>query len=281
MMRIALSASETDVRTCYRHPRREAPLSCTRCGNPICLEDAIDAPVGYLCPDCAAQPKRVQRAHRAVARAENPVVTTGMIAVMVIVYVVGGVLRQTSGIGLVQEGGLFGPAVAAGDWYRIVTSGFLHGGLIHIGFNCYLLYLLGQMLERGLGTSRFVPLFLGGLFGGGIGALLLSYGNLTIGASGAVFGLMGAAMVGYRRRGINPMQTQIGSLVMLNLVFTFLIPNISIGGHLGGLAGGALVGYAVFYLDGDRAKQGVIAAWGLAAILAVVSVVVGITGPPW
>lgn len=283
-----MSTSETDVRTCYRHPRREAPLSCTRCGNPICLEDAIDAPVGYLCPDCAEQPKRVQQAHRAAARAEDPLVSKVFIGIMVALWLAEPVLRSTANFSLLQEGGLFGPAVAAGDWYRIITSGFLHSpisqgirGLMHIGFNGYLLFLLGQMLERDLGPSRYLPLFLGGLFGGGIGALVLSYTSLTIGASGAVFGLMGAAMVGYKRRGINPLQTQVGSLVLLNLVFTFAIPNISIGGHIGGLAGGALVGLAIFYLDGARAKLGLAVGWAVAFALGVLALVVGIAGPPF
>jgi membrane associated rhomboid family serine protease len=138
--------------------------------------------------------------------------------------------------------GLFEPSLSVnGEWYRLVTSGFLHFGIIHIGFNMYLLYMLGQMLEPSLGRIRFLAVYMAGLLGGSAGAILLSdVGTVSGGASGAVFGLLGLAFVGYYMQGINPLNTSIGSLLMLNLFITFLFPRISIGGHLGGVAAGGL-----------------------------------------
>lgn len=132
-----------------------------------------------------------------------------------------------------------------GEWWRLVTGGFLHFGVFHIAMNMLLLFQLGQLLETGIGRTRFALLYAASLFGGSLGALLLSPNALTGGASGAVFGLMAAASVGLRQRGINPFQTGIGATLVLNLLITFAIPGVSIGGHLGGAVVGALVGYAM------------------------------------
>lgn len=269
---MAAGSSQTQV-SCYRHPDRPAPLSCTRCGRPICVDDAVDAPVGYLCPECAQQPRRVQQASRRVASAGSANATKFLLGVIVVVYV-----AQLAMPDLWQRGALFGPAVAAGQWYRLVTSGFLHAQdlILHVLFNGYLLYQLGRMVEPGVGTSRFTALFLAGLFGGSGGALLLDWGAATIGASGAVFGLMGAAMVLLRHRGINPWRTGIGMLVLINLVFTFMAPGVSLGGHVGGLAGGAL---AAFALTGAGPRGGGPAAWAVTAVLAVAALLAGLLGP--
>ena len=131
------------------------------------------------------------------------------------------------------------------DYWRLVSSGFLHSGPIHILFNMYLLWLLGNLLEPTLGSGRFTALYITALLWGAFGALVLSGPfDQTVGASGAVFGLMGAAAVEQRARGINPFQTDIGVLIVLNLILSFVISNVSIGGHIGGLAGGILVGIA-------------------------------------
>ncbi len=258
-------------RVCYRHPDRHAPLSCTRCGRPICLDDAIDAPVGFLCPDDAETPRRQQQAARSMARLERPPTTYGVVGLIIAIY-----LGQRIGLVSVRDFALFGPAVAAGEWWRVLTSGFLHANLLHIGFNGYLAFQLGRMLEAPMGSSRLLAVYLAGLFGGSAGALLLSYNALTIGASGAVFGLMGAALVGLRRAGVNPWTSQIGSLVILNLVFTFVIPNVSVGGHIGGLAAGAAAGWVVFRVPrGDGAANLV---WIVTGVVAVLSVAVGVIG---
>lgn len=274
-------SSQTQI-SCYRHPDRPAPISCTRCGRPICIEDAIDAPVGYLCPECAEQPTHVQRAQRRVAGAQSAQATTTLLGIIAVVYV-GQLLMPDLifrgglvGRGFVQSLGVIG--VAEGEWWRVITSGFLHSQslVIHVLFNGYLLYQLGKMLEPGVGTSRFLALFSGGLFGGSAGALLLSWSGLTIGASGAVFGLMGAAMVLLRRRGINPWRTSIGTLVIINLVFTFMASGVSIGGHVGGILGGALVALP---LTGGIDSADTVKAWALVGGLAALSVFVGVAGP--
>ena len=266
---------QSSTATCYRHPNREAPLSCTRCGRPICLDDAIDAPVGYLCPECAQQPARVRRVARRTGRAAGTNVTIALLVIMGIVFLV----EQSAGNAFISRFALWGPGVRAGQWWRIITGAFLHANLLHIGFNGYLLYLLGQMMEPGLGSSRFGAVFAAGLLGGSLGALLMSWGAATIGASGAVFGLMGAAMVGERRAGINPWKSSIGILVIINLVFTFVVSGISIGGHIGGLVAGALAGVPIFHLHGRQRTLGTVLAWALAAALGVGAILAGTLGP--
>jgi membrane associated rhomboid family serine protease len=177
----------------------------------------------------------------------GPIATQVLIAVNLTVFVLtifaGGRLTRGGGDAF-ADFGLFGPAIAeGGEWYRVITGGFLHNGLIHVGFNMYLLYVLGNMLERGIGTLRFSTLYLTSLIGGSFGALLVSPRALTVGASGAVFGLMGATFVIIRQRGGDPFAGGLGMLIGINLIITFAVSSISIGGHIGGLLTGALVGY--------------------------------------
>lgn len=152
-----------------------------------------------------------------------------------------------------------GPA----DLVRLMTAGFIHFGLIHLGFNMYLLNQLGALLEPSLGRIRFAIVYIVSLLGGSAGALLLQPSGLHGGASGAVFGLMGFAAIGYWRQGVNPMRTPIGSLLMLNLFITFVVPGISVGGHLGGAALGAASGF----IATERSLRGQ-AEWLLFAVLA-------------
>ena len=173
------------------------------------------------------------------------------VAVFVLSISGGGGLASRGGNQLAGDYALIGFAVDAGEWYRLVTAGFLHYGLIHVGFNMLILYQLGQLLEPAFGPVRYALVYVTALLGGSFGALLLSPEALTAGASGAVFGLMGAAAVAMQRRGINVLQTGIGSLLLLNLVITFVIPGISIGGHVGGLAAGAAAGAILLASDGQ------------------------------
>jgi membrane associated rhomboid family serine protease len=247
--------------TCYRHADRETGRRCTRCGKPACSECLVQASVGSHCVDCAKASRPDLRTRARFWSARQPAfVTTAIIAVNIAVFLYVTVRDPSSLSGRLTIGqaqlGLSPDALGAGggfrlsdgsiyvsnggDWYRLVTSGFVHYGLIHIGFNMYLLYMLGQMLEPSLGRVRFGMVYVAGLLGGSAGSLLLDGGGLAGGASGAVFGLMALAFVGYYLHGTNPLQTSIGTLLMLNLVITFFFPNISIGGHLGGAAAGAL-----------------------------------------
>ncbi len=136
---------------------------------------------------------------------------------------------------------------ATGEWYRLVTSGFLHFGIFHLAMNMFLLYQLGQLIEPAIGRVRFALVYAASLLGGSAGVLVLQGDSLGLhgGASGAVFGLMGAAAVGLHRRGVNIFQTGIGLTLLLNLVITFTIPGISIGGHIGGIVAGVLCGIVV------------------------------------
>ncbi len=133
------------------------------------------------------------------------------------------------------------------EWYRLVTSGFVHFGFLHLAFNMFALYQLGQMVERAIPHVQFALLYFASLLGGSLGALLVEGDrpSLTAGASGAVFGLLGAAAVGLHRRGVNIFNTGIGTALMLNLVITFSISGISIGGHLGGLVAGGICGFVM------------------------------------
>jgi membrane associated rhomboid family serine protease len=129
-----------------------------------------------------------------------------------------------------------------GEWYRLVTSGFMHFGLLHIALNMYFLFVLGRMLEPAMGRVQYLLLYFASLLGGSLGVIVLGGVGITAGASGAVFGLLAAATVGLWRRGINPFTTGIGATLIMNLVITFAIPGISIGGHVGGAIAGAICG---------------------------------------
>jgi membrane associated rhomboid family serine protease len=161
---------------------------------------------------------------------------------------------NSPGASLIVHYGLFGPSVAGGQWYRLLTSGFLHEGLWHIGGNMLLLFFLGRILEPGIGTPRFVALYTASLLAGSFGALLLSPGSLSYGASGAVFGVLGATFVVARGRGVDALASSVGVLILLNLAFSFGVPGISVGAHLGGLAAG--VACALLIVAGERGMLG-------------------------
>jgi membrane associated rhomboid family serine protease len=158
--------------------------------------------------------------------------------------------------------------VASGDWYRIVSAGFLHFGLLHIGFNMLLLWQLGNLIETGLGRVRFALLYFAALIGGSSGVVLASPNNITGGASGAVFGLMAAAAIGMQQRGINALQTPVGATLILNLLITFALPGVSIGGHIGGAITGAAVGYVMLHPRWQRTMPWISIAAPLVAIVA-------------
>src|SRR3954453_735407 len=255
---------------CYRHTNRETGVSCSNCGRPICPDCMTPTQVGMRCPECARQTTKVRNLRTTYDR---PVVTIALIAINVLIY-----LGSSTNGRILADFGLYGPAVANGELYRLVTSGFLHGGLLHVGFNMYILWFLGNLLEPALGPVRFAALYFASLLAGSFGALLFSPNALTVGASGAVFGLMGAAFVMQRARGIDPMAGGIGPLILINLVIGFLPGlNISIGGHIGGLIGGGLAGFAMERMQqrrrGVALPVAVCVAIGAAAVAASYAVV--------
>lgn len=207
--------------------------------------------MGSHCLECAkaAKPDTATRARLWNAR-QPALVTISLITVNVAVFVYMVIADPAAlGASLTQahvDLALFGPALEQGEWYRLITSGFVHYGIIHLAFNMYLLYVLGQMLEPAIGRIRFLLVYFAGLVGGSAGAVMMSPNSLTAGASGAVFGLLGLVFVGYYLNGINPLTTSVGTLLMLNLMITFLWSGrISVGGHLGGAIAGALCAFAV------------------------------------
>jgi membrane associated rhomboid family serine protease len=276
---------EVDHPTCYRHPDRPALLRCSRCERPVCADDAIEAPVGYQCRECASGGQRVRHLGELIPDAT---VTKGLVGVIAVLFFASSAMPE-----LTNQFALRPVLVGFGEWWLLITSGFLHANLMHVAFNGYLLWMLGQMLEPNLGHARFGALYAAGLAGGSLGVVLLSWlwavtplaelpvigqiitshpGTPTIGASGAVFGLMGAAVIGLRNRGVNPWRTDIGTLVLLNLAITFFIPNISVGGHIGGLLAGMAVGKLVF-VGWEHAKRAALLATGGALAMLVVAVV--------
>lgn len=264
--------------TCYRHPNRETAVACSSCGRPICPDCMTPTPVGMRCPECAGQRTRVVRNPTGVPGAGAFPATAALIAINVVVYLVE--IASGSG-GLNNPGGrviadfaLFGPAVAEGELYRLLSAGFLHASLLHIGFNMLLLFLLGRLLEPALGTPRFLLLYFTSLLAGSFGALLLDPNSFTLGASGAVFGLFGAGFLLARERGMDSLAAQLGFLILINLLLSFGPRHISLGGHVGGLVGGLLC--AVLIIAGERGRLGrnhrvaEMVAMGALAALAVV-----------
>ena len=215
-------------------------------------------PVGMRCPECARQRTKVRRGGAAFGFAGEPRATYALIVLNVAAFVAqlagGGGADLGGGGTVIRDFGLFGPDVADGEWYRIITSGFLHDGLLHIGFNMVALYFIGSLLEQAIGTVRFVAVYFVSLLAGSFGVLVLDPNTLTIGASGAVFGIFAVAFLIARERGLEQIATQLGLLLLINLALTFGNARISIGGHLGGLVGGALC--AVLIIAGERGMLG-------------------------
>jgi membrane associated rhomboid family serine protease len=184
--------------------------------------------------------------------------TRALIAINVVVFLASGSFSLTGATRgtIVTNGALSAQSIAVGhEYWRLVTAGFLHENLLHIGFNMYLLYVLGQLLEPALGSTKLVAIYAVALLFGSCGSMIgIPADSTTIGASGAVFGLMGAAVVEMRSRGINPMDSGIPGLIVINLIFSVTFSGISIGGHIGGLIGGALAALALGLGDRRRSR---------------------------
>lgn len=265
---------------CYRHPDRETGLSCSECERPICTECATFAAVGIRCPDHSGKPQGVAKVTSGVRRASSEgtgaVVTKAIIALNVLVFLalVGtGDLSGRSGR-VFEDGSLvivspfgFREGLAFGEWWRLLTATFLHAGPIHLAFNMFALWIFGGALEQVFGRGRYLLLYLVSGLAGSAGAILLDPGAITVGASGAVFGIFGAVFVLERQQVI----AGAGALgiILINLALTFAIPGISIGGHLGGLAGGALGTLALSRFGRTHAIYGRPGVVGMAALAGV------------
>lgn len=240
----------SDLLPCYRHPDRTGGVRCQRCERPICPACMNTASVGFHCPDCAGSKSGRQKVYtgRAAFGAANSVVLTpALIAVNVGVFLMtltgGGRAGEISGT-MLRDYALYGPSIRYDDeWYRIITAGFLHSGLLHLAFNMWALWAIGNMLEPALGRLRFGILYLGGLIAGSLGALVLDPDRLAVGASGAIFALFAAVFIAQRAAGVDPWRSGIALTIGINLLITLAIPFISKGGHIGGLVGGAILAW--------------------------------------
>lgn len=239
----------TAVPVCYRHPDRETYVSCQRCGRPICPDDMRPASVGFQCPECVREGAASVRQPRTVLGGRlsrrDGVVTMAIVALCVLVYVaeladpgLDSRLFLLGGQAVPGGGGL---GVAGGEWWRLVTAGFLHGGIFHLAVNMLSLWWLGRPLETALGRVRFAGLYLFGLLAGSAAAYLLTPAYApVVGASGAIFALLGALLVLARQMGIDP-RSLVGVLVV-NAAISVLAQGISWQAHAGGFVAGVVVG---------------------------------------
>ena len=265
---------------CAFHPDRPTGLQCTRCGRWACPECLTPASVGFHCRACIAESRADYRPARTVAGSrlgQRPLMTMVLIGVNLVVFVLCAVqarsVMEPDRSPVFEQGALAPDLVAAGQWWRLVTSGFLHLNLIHIATNMISLYVLGLPMERLLGRGRFLVVYLLSLVGGSVAVLLFSSGTgLTAGASGAIFGLMGALLVTFRRLRLDP--RQLVGLLAINLVISFTIPGISWQGHLGGLLVGAAAGAIMVYPPARSRRQWQVGgSLGLLAVLIAIAVV--------
>ena len=266
--------SDDNVLRCYRHPDRETGVSCSECGRGICPDCMTFGPVGIRCPDHAGKargPAKVVQSVQRRSAARPGIVTTTLIAINVGIYLLqlaGGAPISADGGRIWQEGVLYGPAVANGDWYRLLSAAFLHYGPIHLAMNMLAIWWIGRPLEAYLGPVRYLGVYVVSGLAGSAGALLFNPTGLTVGASGAVFGILGAAIV-LERQHTYVLGGSAITLLVVNLAFTFAVPGISIGGHLGGLAGGALCILALSRFGKGNAAYSRIDIVSIASIVAV------------
>lgn len=255
---------ETGYQTCYRHPDQQAGVICQRCDRPICPQCMHQASVGFHCPECTK--KGAQKVYQgAGSLRQRPIVTEILMGANVLVFLIGAVVVASGGYlnGNVTSFHLdwastaythgnpfvgYSGGVGGGEWYRLVTSGFVHFGIWHLAVNMYSLWILGRAAEQYAGRLRFGMIYAASLLAGSFGSLVVEPQALSAGASGAIFGLMGAMFLAFRAQGIPLTRSPLFSVLILNLVITFAIPGISIGAHVGGLIGGAIAGWAFFDL---------------------------------
>ncbi|MGH3687233.1 MAG: rhomboid family intramembrane serine protease [Pseudonocardiaceae bacterium] len=246
---------------CVRHPGRPTGARCNRCDRPACPACLREASVGYQCVDCVgSQPRTwaVPWAQPATTSVVVPTLIVINVAIFLVTVLQAGSLSDNTGAELFQQWALRPAAVAQGAWWQLLTAGFLHIGPLHLAVNMYALWVIGRDLEKVLGRARFVAVYLVSLLGGSLVVYLVSllggplavllhaeWARQTAGASGAVFGLMGGLVVVLMRLhlSLRPALT----IILLNVIISFALPNISILGHLGGLAFGTAITAVMVY----------------------------------
>ncbi|MDQ3867197.1 MAG: rhomboid family intramembrane serine protease [Actinomycetota bacterium] len=270
-----MATEQAQQMVCYRHPGTETAVTCSSCGRPICTDCMVFAAVGIKCPECAGQPtgvrKAATRARASAGQGTGGIVTRAIIAANVAVFLLQVSQGDLQGIRseAFEKGALYGPLVADGEWWRLLTAGFLHVGPIHLLFNMLMLWWFGSALEGMLGRARFLAIYLVSILAGSAGALLLSPDTATVGASAGVFGILGAGLM-LERRGIMVFGGGALMVVLLNISLSFVITRISLGGHLGGLAGGMLAILALTQFGRAHAAYGRVGVVGVAGLVAIV-----------
>ena len=239
-------AGQDEQLYCYGHPKTPTKLRCSRCERPICGRCAIPASVGQHCPECVAEARRRAPKVRTQLAATAPAVMT--ILVINVVMYIGQILIPGGPFtpGLTDRLVLDPTAVTNGEWYRLLTAMVLHGGIIHIGFNSYVLFVFGPNVERAFGSARFVAMYVvAGLMGSAL-SFAVPPAQRSLGASGAIFGIVGVLLVYlYNRRKSQFVRDSMRSLLTfigINLAIGFILPYIDNFGHIGGLLGGILLG---------------------------------------
>jgi membrane associated rhomboid family serine protease len=236
---------------CYRHRTKASGVRCQRCEQFICAECMHQASVGVHCPECTSNNKQTVYT-RATLPANRGLVTQVLIGLNIAVFLLQLVLWDatisTAGTAA-EELAVNGPRIdALGQWWRIITGGFGHFGIIHLGMNMYSLYILGPIIERRLGSVSFSLAYVAALVGGSLGALVLDVLSFTMGASGAIFGLLGLLVMMFRSQGISIAQSGLGPVLLLNL-FISLSGFVSLGGHGGGFIVGLILGALHFSIN--------------------------------
>jgi len=256
--------------TCFHHHDREAGRHCTRCGRPACAECLHQVAVGSQCWECikAARPPTRERVRRSLA-ARPFVATQALIAANVVVFLYTNGLNDGFGNTRLYHYAQTAFYVDHGQSWRLLTAGFIHFGIAHIAFNMLALYIIGMVLEPAIGPWRFAAIYFASLLAGSLGAMLANPFVYSGGASGAVFGIGAAATVIMTRRGVRFWDTGFGPLLLINLVFDYFIPNVSIGDHVGGMIGGALIGLVM--VQAGRSRVGTAMGYLVAVVVAVIS----------
>jgi membrane associated rhomboid family serine protease len=236
--------------------------------------------VGMRCPECSRERTKVRTARNL---SSDPIATYTVIAVNVAVFLVQGSTGSGLGNGgggtVFDKGALYGPAIAhQHEYWRLITSGFLHAGFAHLLFNMIFIYFMGPALEQAIGRVNFFLVYLASLLGGAFGALLFQPNVLTVGASGAAFGILGALIVVARARRIPIWQSGLGIVLVINIVFSISFAGISIGGHLGGLLAGLVAGWLIVEL-GERRRLQTVAMMGCVLVaLASAAAAIAVAG---
>lgn len=279
---------------CYRHPDRPTGLSCSRCGRPACPECLRSAAVGQHCVDClrddgvqrgSANPGRRSWSFRAISSSRTPYATYALIAINLIVFglcVAEAGVTDPSNAALFAHGDLVKGIVGDGEYWRLLTAGFLHFTVMHVAVNMISLYIIGRDLEIALGIYRYLAVYLISLLGGSAAVMLFEADNVqTAGASGAIYGLMGAMLVIVLKARVSP--TPVLVIIGFNVVLSISLPGISLMAHLGGLAFGVAATAAIVYLpelvlprnrlDAASASR---VSWAALGVLLVLALAVGV-----